>query len=104
MKRHFIVLAGLAALALSSTGCDKLKARDSLKRGVQAFTNAKYPEAVAYFQKAVQIDPTYTTTHEYLAIAYMRQYITGAEFPENVRLANTDHNSLPEHLTLYPSN
>jgi tetratricopeptide (TPR) repeat protein len=102
MKRHFIVLAGLAALTIGSTGCDKLKARDSLKRGVQAFTNAKYPEAVAYFQKAVQLDPSYTTTHEYLAIAYMSQYIPGAESEENVRMADNAFKEFQEVLRLDP--
>src|SRR5260370_37214448 len=102
MKRHFIVLAGLVALALGSTGCDKLKARDSLKRGVQAFTNAKYPEAVAYFQKAVQLDPTYTTTHEYLAIDYMSQCIRGAESAATVRMGENAYNEFQEVLRLDP--
>jgi len=102
MKRNFMVLAALAALALGSTGCDKLKARDNLKRGVQAFTNAKYPEAVAYFQKAVQLDPSFTTTHTYLAIAYMSQYIPGAESQENVRMAENAFNEFQEVLRLDP--
>ena len=102
MKRNIVALAVLAAMALGSVGCDKLKARDNLKRGVQSFTNAKYPEAVAYFQKAVQLDPTYTTTHEYLAIAYMSQYIPGAESPENVRMAENAYNEFQEVLRLDP--
>ena len=102
MNRNLIALAALAALALGSTGCDKLKARDNLKRGVQAFTNAKYPEAVAYFQKAVELDPTFTTTHKYLAIAYMSQYIPGAESPENVRMAENAYNEFQEVLKLDP--
>src|SRR5579864_5724912 len=102
MKRKFLVLAALAALALASTGCDKLKARDNLKRGVQSFTNAKYPEAVAYFQKAVELDPTFPTTHTYLAIAYMSQYIPGAESPENVHMAENAFNEFQKVLELDP--
>jgi tetratricopeptide (TPR) repeat protein len=102
MKRNFLFLAVLAALAIASTGCDKLKARDNLKRGVQSFTNAKYPEAVAYFQKAVQLDPTFPTTHTYLAIAYMSQYIPGAESPENVHMAENAFNEFQEVLRLDP--
>jgi tetratricopeptide (TPR) repeat protein len=102
MNRNLLVLAGLAALAVCSTGCDKLKARDNLKRGVQSFTNAKYPEAVAYFQKAVQLDPTFTTTHQYLAIAYMSQYIPGAESPENVHMAENAYKEFQEVLRLDP--
>src|ERR1700731_3224938 len=102
MTRNFIVLAVLGALALGSTGCDKLKARDNLKRGVQSFTNAKYPEAVGYFQKAVELDPTYSTTHTYLAIAYMSQYIPGAESLENVRMADNTFKEFQEVLKLDP--
>src|SRR5260370_35454867 len=100
MKRSLIVMALLGALDLGSTGCDKLKARDNLKRGVQSFTNAKYPEAVAYFQKAVQLDPTFPTTHTYLAIAYMSQYIPGAESPENVRMAENAFTEFQKVLEL----
>jgi len=58
MNRNLLILAGLAALALATTGCDKLKARDNLNKGIQSYKNARYPEAVAFFQKAVELDPT----------------------------------------------
>jgi Tfp pilus assembly protein PilF len=104
MNRNLIVLAAVAALAVASTGCDKLKARDNLNRGVQSFKNAKYPEAIDYFQKAVQLDPTFTTTHLYLATAYMTQYIPGAESDENKRLAESAYNEFQNVLKLDPKN
>lgn len=78
-----IALAGVAALALLSTGCEKLKARDHLNKGVAAFKSAKYPEAVEHFKAACQLDPTYATARLYLATAYMSQYIPGADSDEN---------------------
>ena len=45
-------------LVLSSTGCQKLKARDQLNKGVQAYKNAKYEQAIDHFQQAVADDPT----------------------------------------------
>ena len=36
----------IAMLALLAAGCQKLKARDQLNKGVQAYRSAKYPEAV----------------------------------------------------------
>ena len=36
MKRNIAALAVVAALAFATTGCEKLKARDNLNRGVQA--------------------------------------------------------------------
>src|SRR5450755_439599 len=102
MNRNLLVLAAVAALAVASTGCDKLKARDNLNRGVQAYKNAKYPEAIDYFQKAVQLDPSFKTTHLYLATAYMTQYIPGADSPDNVRLAESAYNEFQTVLKLDP--
>ena len=37
-----ILVALLAAMAMASTGCNKLKARDQLNKGVQAYKGGKY--------------------------------------------------------------
>jgi Tfp pilus assembly protein PilF len=102
MRRNFIILLGLSALAFVSTGCDKLKSRDNLNKGVQAYKSSRFPEAVAYFQRAVDLDPTNPNTHQYLAIAYMSQYIPGAESPENKRMAENAYNGFQNVLKLDP--
>jgi hypothetical protein len=51
MKRHTkLMLAFLAILTLAATGCAKLQARDNLNKGVRAFREAHYENAVKYFQ------------------------------------------------------
>ena len=102
MNRNLLILAGLAALASATTGCDKLKARDNLNKGIQSYKNARYPEAVAFFQKAVELDPSFKTTHLYLATAFMSQYIPGAESPENVHMAENAYNEYQNVLKLDP--
>src|SRR5438876_1591639 len=102
MKRSLLILSVAALAALGSTGCQQLKARDNLNKGVQAYKNAKYPEAVAFFQKAVELDPSFKTTHLYLATAYMSQYIPGAESPENVRMAKNAYDEFQRVLELDP--
>jgi tetratricopeptide (TPR) repeat protein len=87
MKRKLMVVLGVAALAFLATGCQKLKARDQLNKGVQAFRNAQYALAVEHFKTAVELDPEFPTARLYLATAYMNQYIPGAESPENVQMA-----------------
>lgn len=89
MNRKAIILITLATFALAglSTGCKKLQARDNLNKGVGAFKNAKYGDAVEYFKAAIDLDPTYPTARLYLATAYMSQYIPGAESPENLAFA-----------------
>ncbi len=44
----------LAGLVLSMSGCDKLKARDQLNKGVDAYKSQKYEEAINHFQEATQ--------------------------------------------------
>ncbi len=84
---RIIAIAGLGALVVLSTGCAKLQSRDHLNRGVQAYRNARYAEAVEQFKTAVQLDPTNTNGRLYLATSYMTQYIPGADSPENNQLA-----------------
>jgi tetratricopeptide (TPR) repeat protein len=102
MNRSHTSLAALAALAIGATGCNFLKARDNLNKGVQAYKSAKYPEAVSLFQKAVELSPNETMPHLYLATAYMSQYIPGAESPENVRMAENAYNEFQNVLKLNP--
>jgi TonB family protein len=59
-----------------------------LNQGVQAFKAAQYPQAVASFQRAVQIQPDNVVAHLYLGTAYMQQYIPGAANPENAAMAS----------------
>ena len=91
MKRSLKTLA-IAAAALSvfaTAGCDKLRARDQLNKGVNAFKNAKYEQAINYFKQAVAYDPSLLNAKLYLATAYAQQYIPGVDSPENLQNANS---------------
>ena len=81
-----MLIAALIAL-LSAVGCEKLRARDQINKGVQAYKNAKYEEAIEHFKNAVQLDPSLLNARLYLATAYMQQYIPGADSPENNKYA-----------------
>lgn len=90
--RRARIVAGVAAVAavLSlASGCSKLKARDNLNKGVQAFKGARYPEAVDDFKRATDLDPDFPVARLYLAMAYMSQWIPGADSPENNRYAQS---------------
>jgi Tfp pilus assembly protein PilF len=64
-------------------------AGENINRGVQAFKAERYADAVAYFQKAVNLDPEFVTARLYLATAYMSQIIPGADSPENQQIAES---------------
>jgi tetratricopeptide (TPR) repeat protein len=86
MRRALLVLLVGAGLLLS-VGCNKLKARDNLNKGVQAYKNAKYEEAIERFRDAVNLDPSLVNARLYLATAYAQQYIPGSDTPENIKFA-----------------
>ena len=86
MKTTLLAM-GVGLLVLAGTGCDKLKSRDALNHGVQAYKSAKYADAVDYFKTAVALDPANVNGRLYLATAYMSQYIPGAVSEENLRFA-----------------
>ena len=77
----------VGVLTLLGTGCNQLKSRDDLNKGVSAYKNAKYSDAVSFFQEAIDLDPKNPNARVYLATAYMMQWIPGAVSPENVQFA-----------------
>jgi tetratricopeptide (TPR) repeat protein len=89
MKKNLQILALAAAglSLLSASGCSKLQARDHLNKGVMAYKNAKYEEAIDHFQQSAALDPTLINAKMYLATAYEQQYIPGVDSPDNVHMA-----------------
>jgi Tfp pilus assembly protein PilF len=79
----------LVALAFLSAGCNKLKARDNLGKGVNAFKAGQYTAAADDFKTAVDLDPDLPEARLYLATAYMTQYVPGSEAPDNKRNATS---------------
>src|ERR1700731_1026744 len=97
------LLFGIGLLVLAGTGCDKLKSRDQLNRGVQAYRSAKYADAVEFFKTAVNLDPNNLNGRLYLATAYMSQYIPGAESPDNMQLAKQAKEEFTKVLENHPN-
>jgi tetratricopeptide (TPR) repeat protein len=78
-------LAALLVLVLGVSGCNKLRARDLLNKGVASFKNAQFDAAVEDFKQAKELDPDLLNARLYLATAYASQYIPGAPSDENTR-------------------
>lgn len=104
MSRKILPVVAAIALSILATSCEKLKARDELNRGVQAYKNAQYPQAVENFKEAVRLDPNFPTARLYLATAYYSQYIPGAESPENLQMAQAAHDQFNKVLDQDPKN
>lgn len=78
-------VAVLLTLVAGVSGCNKLRARDLLNKGVASFKNAQFDAAVEDFKQAKELDPDLVNARLYLATAYASQYIPGAPSEENMR-------------------
>ncbi len=78
-----LAVVALLILAAGVSGCNKLRARDLLNKGVAAFKEAQFDKAVENFKEAKELDPDLMNARLYLATAYASQYIPGAPSDEN---------------------
>jgi tetratricopeptide (TPR) repeat protein len=105
MKVYKFFLLGAVLLSLPfSSGCQKLRARDQLNKGVAAFRNAQFQTAIMHFKTAVGLDPTLLNAKLYLATAYFNQYIPSGESPENLKIAQQAIDAFEDVLKSDPNN
>jgi tetratricopeptide (TPR) repeat protein len=102
--RKLLVLVAAMLVLLVSTGCNKLRARDHLNKGVQAYKNAKYEQAINHFQQSVSLDPTLINARLYLATAYAQQYIPGVDTPDNNAIGEQAIDQYKQVLQVDPKN
>jgi tetratricopeptide (TPR) repeat protein len=94
----------MIAVGFGASGCAKLKARDELNKGVAAYRDGKYDQAIEFFKDAKENDPTLTNARLYLATAYATQYIPGAPSDENVRMGQAAVKEFEDVLSADPNN
>jgi tetratricopeptide (TPR) repeat protein len=96
-----MTLAAVALALFTSLGCDKLKARDQLNKGVKAYKDNHYEQAITHFQNAVNLDPALINARMYLATAYVSQYVPGIDSPDNLQTAQ---NAIDEYSKVIDAN
>jgi tetratricopeptide (TPR) repeat protein len=85
IARRMAAVVTLVILVFSASGCNKLKARDLLNKGVSAFKNGQSDAAIENFKQAKEADPDLLNARLYLATAYASLYIPGAPSKENMQ-------------------
>jgi tetratricopeptide (TPR) repeat protein len=104
IARRGLSMAALVVLVAAGSGCNKLKARDLLNKGVANFKNGQYDKAVEDFKEARDLDEGLLNARLYLATAYASQYIPGAPSDENVQRGNAAINEFKGVLEKDPNN
>jgi len=101
-------LAGVGLIApleaQSGHGCQNDQAKQEMAKGEGAFKQAEYGKAVEHFRSAVESDAGCTGARLYLATAYMKQYIPGADAPENQAMATAAKEQFDKVLQQEPDN
>ncbi|MFY9802364.1 MAG: hypothetical protein WA211_19205 [Candidatus Acidiferrales bacterium] len=104
-KPHTLLLLAVVVASLAAgAGCDKLRARDKLNKGVQAYKGGQTDLAIEDFKQAKELDPGLTNARLYLATAYSAQYIPGAPSEENVRNGEQAEQEFKDILASDPDN
>jgi tetratricopeptide (TPR) repeat protein len=103
-KSKWMILGAALILALSSVACNKLKSRDQMNQGVQAYKNTHYQDAINHFKQSVELDPTNQNAQLYLATSYFTQWIPGADTPENNRMLSAARAEFQKVLDKDPKN
>jgi tetratricopeptide (TPR) repeat protein len=97
-------LVVVLATMFGAAGCNKLKARDLLNKGVAAFKNGQYDSSIEDFKQAKDLDPTLLNARLYLATAYATEYIPGAPSDDNVRIGQQAVSEFQDVLTVDSGN
>src|ERR1700680_3335895 len=104
VARRTAALAALLILVAAASGCNKLKARDLLNKGVAAVKNGQSDLAIEDFKQAKEADPDLMNARLYLATAYASLYIPGAPSAENLARGNQAIAEFKEVLDKDPNN
>ncbi len=109
-NRNAVLVALLAiVLIFAATGCEKLKisrlkANFHFTNGNKFFTQNKYRDAIAEYEKALKSNPNLGEAYRFLGESYKSLYRPGAESPENAQKADKALAALKKAYELEPAN
>src|ERR1700745_2449380 len=102
--RRAAALLALVVFAAGFSGCNKLKARDLLNKGVGGVKNGQYDAAVEGFKEDKDLAPSLLNARLYLATAYASQYIPGAPSEQNRNIGRQAIQEFKDILSTNPDN
>lgn len=102
-SRFYLLGLLLGATLVATAGCHKFEARVQLKQGNVLYENESYKDALAQFQKGLEIDPAATFAWRSVGLSAMALHRPGVEGEENAKYAETAIDAFNKYLKDYPN-
>lgn len=99
-RARLLAVAAVAAVALA--GCGKIAARAEAKRGNSLYRDESYREALAAFQRALELDPAAQVLWRSVGLSAMALHRAGVQSAENERYADVAVDAFERHLRVHP--
>jgi tetratricopeptide (TPR) repeat protein len=102
LKRAFWI-ALLAALLISSTGCQKLKARLTMRTANDLYRAEKYSEAIQKYNEVIAIDPWWADAYRNAGLCYLALYQPGSLHQKDIDYSTQAIIKLRRYLQFAPN-
>lgn len=102
MKRPIPVLLALLLLTPFLGGCHKVRARVEMKKGNERYLNENYREALAQYQKGLEMDPSATFAWRSVGLSALALYKPGDNSRANREMGNLAIQAFENYLEDYP--
>ncbi len=103
MRSPRAAVAALVLLVAGLSGCDKIKARQEIKKGNEFFKATQYQAALANYMEAQRLDPGEKRLDKFIGETYMALYQPGSKHPKDLEFANNAIQRLQSYLAAYPN-
>jgi tetratricopeptide (TPR) repeat protein len=101
--KKVLCLTGALALSLFSFGCQKVKARMEIKQANEAYEREDYPQALAHYVRARQIDPSFADLDRMVGYSQIGLYVPEDKSPKNEAHADEAIKELSRYLKKKPN-
>jgi tetratricopeptide (TPR) repeat protein len=102
MKRPIPVLLALLLLTPFLGGCHKVRARVEMKKGNERYLNENYREALAQYQKGLELDPSATFAWRSVGLSALALYKPGDNSKANREMGDLAVKAFESYLEDYP--
>jgi tetratricopeptide (TPR) repeat protein len=94
--------AVLTFVVLGLAGCNKIKARQELKKGHEFLKAGQYEAALSAYQEALRLDPSEKKIYKSIGLAYMGRYQPGSKHQKDLEFAQKAIDNLDRYVQAFP--